>query len=486
MKFRLSALFLSLTLLGALGWVGRHAQLTREASAKQAKHLVVTTTARRQDLLLTINQTGVVAAKSTTPVIPEISGRIAWVCANGIVVKPGDIILRMDPTKMEEQLHDLTVRYEAARRRQAVAESVGKSRMEEMRLRLQRAEEEVAAFERQQEIALRKKADQIKFDTADLERRREDVETKRRLAAKGLIPGTELEREVAALKAAEFALQRAQTDYELEKSKVAADILERRRNVTNTTRDMSRTRSWSERDVRMTGNEVENLELQLTRAKEDLAKTVLTAPTAGLVVLTSQGGWRGDTQLPRFGDWVSQGREVASIVSLDQMQVKLELDQKQITGVRMGQSAEVTIEALPGKILKAKVTAIGQTARRPPIQGWMGMSSTASFPVTLDLAPTGKALIRPGMRATARLVSQRIEDAIVVPSGCIFKRDGKTIVYVERHGKFRPVTVTTGATNGDYTAITKGLKEGERLALNDLGAPLEKKNPDQQPKETRP
>jgi HlyD family secretion protein len=190
--------------------------------------------------------------------------------------------------------------------------------------------------------------------------------------------------------------------------------------------------------------------------------------------------------LPRLGDWVSQGREVASVVSLDHMQVKLELDQKQITGVKMGQSADVTIEALPGKTLKAKITAIGQTARRPPVQGWMGMSSTASFPVTLDLAPTGKALVRPGMRATVRLISQRIKDAILVPTGCLLTRDGRSLVYVERQGKFVPVTVTTGATNGDYTAITKGLREGERLALNDLGAPPKQQTSDKQSKEQRP
>ena len=485
MRPRLAILLLSVAFLGALGWVGRATQRHRAKSAEQAKQLVVTTTAKRHDLLLTITQTGVIAAKSTTPVIPEISGRLQWVCENGILVKAGDQILRLDPTKMQEDLDALIVRYDAASRRQATAESVGKARMEEMRLRLKQAEDAVTSFERQQEIALRQKADKLKFDAADLDRRREDVETKRRLAAKGLIPGSELDRESASLKAAEFALQRAQTDYELEKSKVAADTLERRRNVNNTTRDMSRTRSWSERETRMSGNEVENLKLQLDRAKEDMKKTVLTASVGGLVVLSAQGGWRGNSQLPRLGDWVSQGREVASVISLDHMQVKLELDQKQIAGVKMGQSAEVTIEALPGKTLQGKITSIGQTARRPPVQGWMGMSATTSFPVTLDLAPAGKVLLRPGMRATVRLVSQRIKNAILVPSGCIFTRDGHSLVYAERQGRFVPVAVTTGASDGDYTAITKGLQEGERLALNDLGAPAEQE-PGAKPKEPRP
>ena len=76
-------------------------------------------------------------------------------------------------------------------------------------------------------------------------------------------------------------------------------------------------------------------------------------------------------------------------------------------------------------------------------------------------------------------------NAILVPSGCIFTRDGHSLVYAERQGRFVPVAVTTGASDGDYTAITKGLQEGERLALNDLGAPAEQE-PGAKPKEPRP
>ena len=99
------------------------------------------------------------------------------------------------------------------------------------------------------------------------------------------------------------------------------------------------------------------------------------------------------------------------------------------------------------------------------------MSSAATFPVTIDLPPIGKALIRPGMRASVRVVSRRIKNAIIVPTGCIFTRDGHSVVSVERNGRFAQTPVTLGESNGEYTAITKGLTEGERIALNDLGAP---------------
>jgi len=455
---------------GAIWSLGRTKPDTA-ARPEEGARLVVTTTAKREDLLLTVSTTGVIAAKRATPVIPEISGRVRWISANGVVVSAGDVILRLDPTRFQEQLDDLTVRHNDAVRAQAQADAVGQARMKQTRLRLQRAEQEVSAFERQQQATLQQLADSIAFDEAELKHRREDAETKRRLAAKGLIPATEVEREDAAVKAADFNLQRARSEYELKKSQAASDAEDRRQNVSNTRNDLTRARTWSEREIRMSGNQVENLALELARAREDLGRTTVTAPATGLLVLSSQGGWHGDADLPRAGSWISQGREFAQIIGLDHMQVKLELNQAEVTGVKMGQVAEVSIEALRGTVLKGKVTALGQTARRPPVQGWMGMSSSATFPVTVDLPPTGKTLIRPGMRASVRIVYRRIKDAIVVPSGCIFPRDGKSIVFAQRKGKFTPVAVTVGESNGDYTAVTSGLKAGERIALNDLGAP---------------
>lgn len=473
MKARTGIGLLMLTvILGAAGWARWQVKPHGETTAAKGDQLVVATTAKRQDLLMTVNETGVVAAKSTTPVIPDLSGRIQWVCDNGIVVKAGETLLRLDPRTFQEALTNLTVRYDDAVRRKTQASAVGQARMKEMRLRLQRAEDSVAAFEREQQVTLQQAADSIAFHAKELEKQREDAAVKKRLAAKGLVAGTEVERADASVKAAEFALQRERSNYDLQKSQAASDALDRRRTVNNTTRDMSRARTWSERDVRMGGNEVENLDLQVARARDDMTKTTLTAPVSGLVVLTSQGGWRGETHLPRLGDWVSQGREIGSIVSLERMQVKLELDQTQITGVRMGQAAEISIEALPGKTLTGKITAIGQNARRPPVQGWSGVSSTATFPVTIDLPPIGNALIRPGMRASVRVVSRRIRNAITIPTGCIFKRDGHSVVFVERNGKFVQVPVTLGESNGEYTAITRGVNSGDRIALNDLGAPL--------------
>ncbi|MCJ7750330.1 MAG: hypothetical protein MUQ65_04460, partial [Armatimonadetes bacterium] len=87
MKVRLLAgMIAAVVVLGAVGWA-RSQSRPRADDAAATDRLVVTTTVKRQDLLITVSETGVVAAKNSTPVIPEISGRIQFICGNGIVVK---------------------------------------------------------------------------------------------------------------------------------------------------------------------------------------------------------------------------------------------------------------------------------------------------------------------------------------------------------------------------------------------------------------
>jgi len=455
--------------LGGVGVVRGRA--VRAHAADRNAPMVVSTTAKRQDLEVFITQTGVVAAKRATPVIPDLSGRAQWVCANGIILKAGDVVLRLDPTTFQEALDDANVAYDEALLRQEQSRDVQGSRMTEMQLRLQSAQDDQAAFQRQQDVSLRQLKDSIDQGDKELAYTREDADVTRRLAGRGLVPGTEVEHDDATVKSSEFSLERSRSDYQLKTSQAASQAIDRRRNVDETTRDMSRTRDFTDRGVRMSGNQVDNVSLRRQRAQEDMEKTVIHAPVEGLMVLSPIGGWRGNTHLPRQGDFISQGRELGQIVSLAQMQVELELDQKQITGVHMGQPAQVTIEALPGTVLQGRVSAIGQTARRPPVQGWRGVSSSATFPVTIALPPTGKIMLRPGMQADVRLVAQRLRDVVVVPSSCVFRTGKQPVVFAFRGGKFVSVPVTVGVNNGDYTQIVSGLAANERIALNDLSAP---------------
>ncbi|GAG53465.1 unnamed protein product, partial [marine sediment metagenome] len=229
-----------------------------------------------------------------------------------------------------------------------------------------------------------------------------------------------------------------------------------------------------------------HLGMRLKQVRDDLEKTAVLAPAHGLLVFQSTGS-RDQLHPYELGDKVSQGRPIAQVVNLLHMQVKLEFDQESIIGVKTGQQAIVQVDALPAKTFKGTVVEIGKQARRSQIEGasWRRASDT-TFPVTIDLPETKEALMRPGMRANARIIIRRVQNVITVPAECIFERDDRSVVYVERNGRFRRTVVQVGATSGDYTEITSGLEKGQRVALNDLGATAEAETPARPAKPTEP
>jgi len=460
----------AVAVLGAGGWGVSRSRPKRKAATKPGAVLVVNAVAKKQELLITVDQPGSLAAKNTTVVTPDIGGSLLTICESGTVVSKGDVIATIDPAKAQKQADDLALQYAEAVRKRDQAKQTQEAAKAVMAIQLQRAKDDAAAFEREQQAALRDLKNQITFGEAELERRRGELDVKRRLAAKGLITGTEVEREEASFKADEFGLKEKRTDHALADSQAKAKILDKRKELDKTQQDLAIQQRGSERELRMAENQVQNLKLRLDKARADVTKTTVTAPAAGLVVVADYG-WRGESRPYRAGDQVGQGQQLAQIVDLRQMQVQLELDQPRITGVKVGQETLIEIDALPGKTLKGKVLSIGKSARRPPLEGmWRRSSSETTFPVTIDLPQTQQAFMRPGMRANASIVVRRIKGAVTVPAECIFQHGRKRIVYAERDGRYQRTAIQVGASNGDYTQIVRGLKQGDRIALNDLEA----------------
>jgi multidrug efflux pump subunit AcrA (membrane-fusion protein) len=79
--------------------------------------------------------------------------------------------------------------------------------------------------------------------------------------------------------------------------------------------------------------------------------------------------------------------------------------------------------------------------------------------------------LKPGMSASAEIVTDRLTDAIYVPLESVFEKDGKTVVYSA--GSTKPIPVEVGQKNADFIVINSGLKPGQKISLRDPTLPLE-------------
>jgi HlyD family secretion protein len=114
------------------------------------------------------------------------------------------------------------------------------------------------------------------------------------------------------------------------------------------------------------------------------------------------------------------GSLLYQISDLAVITAEVKVDETDIVNVRLGQPAEVTIDAVPNKTFKGKVTEIGQSAIGRTSGATAGTNTTTTTEeakdfkvvVTLDSPPPG---MRPGLSATAKITTATRENAVTVP-----------------------------------------------------------------------
>jgi HlyD family secretion protein len=231
----------------------------------------------------------------------------------------------------------------------------------------------------------------------------------------------------------------------------------------------------------------------LTRASDILQKTVYQAPYDGTI--TNLPVREGETVV--VGIQNSPGSTLMTLADMAVITAEVRVDETDIVNVKLGQSAEVSIDAIPKKIFKAIVTEIGDNAivRSTGVstsQQTAASEEAKDFKVVLTLQEPPQNL-RPGLSATAKITTAQRNNVLAVPIQALTVRtkedletkgNGETVqaaapagdaskssrskdelqgVFVLRNKKVEFVQVDTGVAGTSDIEITKGLKEGDEI-----------------------
>jgi HlyD family secretion protein len=243
----------------------------------------------------------------------------------------------------------------------------------------------------------------------------------------------------------------------------------------------------------------------LVHTKDILQKTVYVSPINGIV-----------SYLPvRIGEYVVTGIQNANgsfLMTLSDMSVvtaEVKVDETDIVNVKIGQDADVTIDAVPGKIFKGKVTEIGSQAvlRSSGLATTKSTTSTQEakdFKVVVTLAEPPENL-RPGLSTTAKIKTAEKKNVVAIPIQALAVRTRKDLEEAAKnakkggsssvtlaappppaptdpkkdevqgvfvvHGKeaiFRPVE--TGIAGVTDIEVTKGLQAGDEIVIGSYKA----------------
>ncbi len=222
-------------------------------------------------------------------------------------------------------------------------------------------------------------------------------------------------------------------------------------------------------------------------AGANLAKTTIYAPVDGVVSKLSIE--LGDRIL---GTSQMAGTEIMRISNLSSMEVNVDVNENDITRVKVGDQAAIEVDAFSDKKFRGVVTEIASSSTAVGTTTSSSVDQVTNFSVKVrineGLAGKQQSIFRPGMSATVDIESESVK-GLSTPIQAVFtdskKADGdksgaapessdkqksklsdkkvKQFVYVFNAGKVKQTEVTTGIQNDQFIIIKTGLKAGDEV-----------------------
>ncbi|MFZ1085711.1 MAG: efflux RND transporter periplasmic adaptor subunit [Terracidiphilus sp.] len=394
---------------------------------------VLTAKIARQDLATVVSGTGQIKPKTYMNVGATSFGRITrFYVKEGDLVKKGQTVATIENVQQEANVAG-----------QQAAISAAKT--------------DIASY-----IAAEKTAEaNVEHAKADLEQKRLDWEREQALYKDGIEP---------------------KANYDAKKALFDTDVA----SLNQAVAQLNQAKAQTESARGHMQTQVANL-----RVNQDLLdKTIAVAPFDGIV--TNMPVREGETVVTGI-----QGTEGATLMTLADMSVitaEIKVDETDIVNVQIGQSAEVTVDAIPGKTFKGHVTLVGDQALlrstgQATSTSTSGTEEAKDFKVVITLDNPSNEL-RPGLSTTAKITTAQKSSIVALPIQALTMHSpdddkpskngvlaaasspaksvpvqGVFVVSGKSKLRVKFVPVTTGITGATDIEVLSGLSVGDEIVI---------------------
>jgi RND family efflux transporter MFP subunit len=153
------------------------------------------------------------------------------------------------------------------------------------------------------------------------------------------------------------------------------------------------------------------------------------------------------------GDHIANSDSAIQLDNLSTMVVDVTVSEVDINTVNLGDPASITFDAIPSKAYRGTVTQVGDSGT--------SSSGVVRFNVTITLTDIDE-LVKPGFSAVTTIVTDQVNDVLLIPTAAIRTINNEKMVIVMRDGMATPVAVVLGAASGAFTALISGdIQEGD-------------------------
>ncbi|HVL39141.1 MAG TPA: efflux RND transporter periplasmic adaptor subunit [Fimbriimonadaceae bacterium] len=501
------AIGLPLLVVGSLvGWrfvqKGQQEQeLQQTQQARQgAVPAVEVAVAGPETIVASLSAVGTAESLHRVEISPKTSGRIEYLqVREGDQVRRGEVLVRIDPSELQAQVLQQQAALAEARSRLARAQinqaptEVGvQSQIQQQRAALSSAQAEFTQVQRNQEAQIaaadagvadaRSKLTgaeaQVRNAEAELNRQQANLKnSEARLARveelyrQGFIAAQEVDDARTAVEvqrrsvdvargqvqAAQSAVSSAQSQVKAAESQAAivrrtstaaietarARVRQAEAAVDVATANRAQSPAYRQ-NIAALASSVKAAEAQLAQARARLSETTLRSPIDGVVTARM-----GDP-----GALASPGQPVVVVQSMGSIYVSASVALEESAQAIVGTQVEVRFDALPDDVFRGPISHVNPAADL--------QSRRVSFRVLLD-NPAQR--IKPGMFGRVEVPTRRVAAEVTVPREALRTTpDGAaTVTVVDAADNAHVREVETGAANGRYVQITRGIQAGERV-----------------------
>jgi multidrug resistance efflux pump len=457
--------------------------------------------ARRATLTVSVTERGSLESVKTVDGVCEVEGnqiKIIELVPEGTTVKKGQVVCRFDASEIEKSISKQKIQVQQNQTRVETT-------TQELEIAKNKAEEEITAAKVELELArltlekyersdfpaeVSEMQGSIAQQASKLEEAKSKMDQMRELVKKGFRTPEQLrtleleyeqysflrERDVQKLDGKKkFEYQLKQKEYQ---SKVDQADGKSKRAEANAKATIGKARS--ENLAAQSTLELETNQLDEYLGQKD--KTVLKAEQDGVVAYANQPYYDASRQI-REGATVWSRQTIFTLPDMSNMQVKVNIHESLVKKVKVGQKAEIRVDAFPSMVLRGTVKSVSQLADSN--QSWLsGGAKTYPTVVTIDVMP--EDALRPGMNAEVKILVRTIPNALVVPVQCVVSHKGKHYTYVDSGAAIVRREVTIGDTDQKLVEVLSGLKPGDLVAQDaQTRATAEFKDEDEKPDEAK-
>ena len=182
--------------------------------------------------------------------------------------------------------------------------------------------------------------------------------------------------------------------------------------------------------------------VRVAMGRKALEDTTIRAPFSGVIA----------EKAVNVGRYTKKGDRVATIVRIDPLRIELTIPEGAVAAVRKGQRVSFAVQSYPDRKFEGTIAYVGPAVR-----------ADSRALVVEAIVPNPKALLQPGLFATAHIELPAARPSMLVPTAAVRNDGGVFKLFVTKNDRAEARIVQVGREAGGSVEILRGLQTGERI-----------------------